>query len=524
MSLDTLRRRQWAALFLFGLLITVPYIIGALLGDSQHIFGGFLLNPIDGNSYLAKMYQGWRGDILFHLPYTADMGNGAFLFVFYLALGHLARILHLPLIVVFHSARVISAFFLVWVLFKTLVRNFPAPVFTGTLLAIFLFGLGMGWLALPFGGLTSDFWVAEAYPFLASYANPHFPLGLGLMILLLQPFEEFTWIQALKSLFLAFILALVVPFGVVIVGTVLLINTLVRFYRLRSIGDLKIQITNLVSVGLLSVPVLIYDYWVTAQDPLFAGWNAQNLTPSPPLWDLILALSPFLVLLLIGLIWFRNWYRQEHDIYLIWLAASVLLLYLPFGLQRRMMTGIYIPVVWLGCAVLATLSIGKWIKNRGTFLVLLSIPTTVLVLLAGVAGIMQQAPEIYLWRDEVEAFDWIEANTPKDALILAAPDTGLLIPAYTGRRVLYGHPFETVNADDMREQAISLLMDLGAGNSANLPQDVDYVFWGPREDILVGANPVLPLQVLYTNNTVTVYSANSSAEQLELLAHTQVPP
>ena len=51
----------------------------------------------------------------------------------------------------------------------------------------FALGLGLGWLALPFGGVPSDFWVAEAYPFLSSYANPHFPLSLALLLWLMLP-------------------------------------------------------------------------------------------------------------------------------------------------------------------------------------------------------------------------------------------------------------------------------------------------------------------------------------------------
>jgi hypothetical protein len=45
----------------------------------------------------------------------------------------------------------------------------------------------MGWLALFTGAFTSDFWVAETYPFLSAYANPHFPLGLALVLWLLTP-------------------------------------------------------------------------------------------------------------------------------------------------------------------------------------------------------------------------------------------------------------------------------------------------------------------------------------------------
>ena len=45
----------------------------------------------------------------------------------------------------------------------------------------------------------------------------------------------------------------------------------------------------------------------------------------------------------------------------------------------------------------------------------------------------------------------IAANTITDALVLANEDTGLYIPSMTGRRVVYGHPFETVYAKKEKE-------------------------------------------------------------------------
>ena len=47
--------------------------------------------------------------------------------------------------------------------------------------------------------------------------------------------------------------------------------------------------------------------------------------------------------------------------------------------------------------------------------------------------------------------DWLNENTDPDVLILADEEVGLLIPSITGRRVLYGHPFETVNAENERK-------------------------------------------------------------------------
>ena len=47
---------------LFVALISASYLWAYQSSGNEYEFGGFLLNPIDGNSYLAKMYQGWLGN------------------------------------------------------------------------------------------------------------------------------------------------------------------------------------------------------------------------------------------------------------------------------------------------------------------------------------------------------------------------------------------------------------------------------------------------------------------------------
>jgi hypothetical protein len=76
-------RAEWLlvlALSVVLLAVTcLPYALAyGVRGD--WVFGGFLINPIDGNSYFAKMREGLRGDWLFTLPYTAEPGPGAFIF------------------------------------------------------------------------------------------------------------------------------------------------------------------------------------------------------------------------------------------------------------------------------------------------------------------------------------------------------------------------------------------------------------------------------------------------------------
>jgi hypothetical protein len=339
--------RTLLVLLLFFVLITLPYVQAQLAGGTDLVFGGFLINPGDGNTYLAKMHQGLQGEWRFKLPYTAQPGKGAYLFLFYLFLGHLARLTHLPLILVFHTARLVSALLLV-----IAVRRFLNVSLSGMLqpgrfsetsndsssgkqlgesttlnlahrshidrfFDLAILGLGLGWLIFPSGVITSDLWVAEAYPFLSAYANPHFALGLALMLWLLT-FPSAEGEKSVISIALAsLILSVVSPFGVIVVLVVLggltaweLGERLYWMHRGNARTDSgrsskHDRSTNpmfrCILVFLFGAPLLLYDMWVARVDPVLAGWNAQNLTPSPQLWDLLLSFSPALLLAVVGM-------------------------------------------------------------------------------------------------------------------------------------------------------------------------------------------------------------------------------
>ena len=71
---------------------------------------GFFYLGDDANTYLAKMRQGWEGSWAWQNRYTTESSPVAYLFMFWIVLGHLAALLNLPLIVTFHLARVAAAF------------------------------------------------------------------------------------------------------------------------------------------------------------------------------------------------------------------------------------------------------------------------------------------------------------------------------------------------------------------------------------------------------------------------------
>jgi hypothetical protein len=172
------------------------------------------------------------------------------------------------------------------------------------------------------------------------------------------------------------------------------------------------------------------------------------------------------------------------------------------------MMGIFIPL-----CTLAVVGLGKLVKSTRLFsllttlLIMIILPTNLIVLLASVQWAARHDSQLYITKEEYQAYQWIEANTAPDSLFLAAPDTGLFIPGYTGRRVFYGHPFETPNAEQELNRVRSFFLGEFSKSSALINQ-TDYLFIGPRERA-IGWKPFPDtLSVAYKNPAVTIYQIN----------------
>lgn len=510
-------RRWWliSLVFVFVVVTNLPYIFAMHNPAEEYVFGGFLINPLDGNSYLAKIYEGWRGDWSFTLPYTAEKGNGAYINMLYVVLGHLSRVLGLTSLAIYHIARLLSSLLMLFALYrfiKFVIEDERVRLIAFSLVA---FGSGLGWVALSFGAFTSDFWVAETYPFLSAFTNPHFPLGLALLLILLtfnsraglNDSPQVADRNSVFSILTAFLLAIVTPFGIVIALFVLgVLAVWETFPDLLSIQSSPVFRRALwIAIG--GFPVLVYDYWVIMKDPLLSVWNAQNSTPSPLWWDFLISLSPALIVAIVGGYWLtRSNKLWGERLLIVWAATGLLLIYIPWGLQRRFMMGYEVPLV-----ILAVFGLRAMSRARRRFIFLsalfafLTIPTNLVVLLAARQAVESHDLRIFISKDEMLAFRWLQVNTAQDALVLASPDTGLLIPAYTGRRVIYGHPFETVDAPIKEKKVTDFFTNMSTVESSDLLNTVDYLFIGPRELRLGRLTVTNRLVISYQNPKVTIY-------------------
>jgi len=212
------------------LLVNLPYLVAPSLTAPQSSFSGFLLNPIDGHSYLAKIRQGAAEPLEFRLPYAAEPGDGALLFVYYLVLGRVGSRVGLAPLTMVHSARVLGAAAMFAATYLFVKRILAPGRAQWAAFGLALFGTGIGWLAVPFGLTPVDLQVPEAIPFMTAYVNAHFPAAAALLLFSVTAIASSypAWLIYLASLGLS----LIQPFGSLTVGAALgawaLVEAIVR--------------------------------------------------------------------------------------------------------------------------------------------------------------------------------------------------------------------------------------------------------------------------------------------------------
>lgn len=503
------------------LLSCLPYLIAALTAPAGWQFAGILVNPYDGHSYLAKIRQGMAGNWLFHLTYTPEPHTGAFIFTFYLTLGHVGALLGLPPIWTFHLVRVAAGLVLLLVAFRFIAWVTPQPQERRLAFGLLLSAAGLGWLGVLFGAFPIDLWVPEAFVPYSLYANPHFPLAMALMLIIFQQVVHNAQSTIHYSRFIfvslsALALALILPFALLTVGAVLLVFLGWRYATIRRLPWPQIWLT--LSLGLFSAPVIVYDYWVSTTNPIMAGWSAQNITAAPPLLDLALGYGLVGLLALVGGWWMVRQSPPKTEaagewLVFWWAVTGLILLYLPFDLQRRLITGLHIPL-----CILAAIGLQRWLATSRLKLSRRRqlVSTVVAVGALGTLFVwslpllaMLQSPDssettalLFIRPSEAAAFTWLRENTTPNDVVLAPPRLGMFIPGQTGARAFYGHPFETIEA----EQKKALVEAFYRGESEAVLPRVDFIIYGPSERQLGQPKGLANWPLVFSAGEVAIYS------------------
>ncbi len=525
----------WTLAYL--ILTGLPYLVGALASTPENRFGGFVYNIHDCYSYIAKMGQGARGEWLFTLPYTSEPHRGAFIYPFYLILGKLGALAGLSMNATYHLARLVCALVLFVALYALLARLTTRVAVRKIAFWLCVFSAGLGWLFMLLGrshwlgDLPLDFWVPEGYLFLLAYATPHLAFAGGLLFALLclvvDGWQAHSWrliaLSAAAGLLLTAILPFYAAVGYVVLGAVWLAEAV----RGRAPGWRRLAM--LAASGLPSLPMLAYQAWVFTSDPFFSAWAAQNLTRSPHPLHYLLGYAPLIPWALGGLLRAIKGSHKLTLLPLVWPLATAILVYLPVQFQRRFLIGVQVPLAfWAAQGIAGGL---LWFSRSRPVRWLLRWPRyspgglrrwalTAIILLAGATHLLTLtgntleawagSERLFHSADELAAFDWLEAQTAPDEVVLSAFDTGNVIPAYAGNRVFLGHGPETVRADEKKllvARFFDALTDDPWRQSLLHEYGIDYVLIGPRERALGAFDPALAdyLSPVYENESYVIY-------------------
>jgi hypothetical protein len=106
-----------------------------------------------------------------------------------------------------------------------------------------------------------------------------------------------------------------------------------------------------------------------------------------------------------------------------------------------------------------------------------------------------------LRQEEIIALNWLQENSSADDVVLASPRLGMFVPGQTGARSYFGHPFETIEA----EQKIATVAAFYRGEVEQLPTGVDWVIYGPSEQALGQPESLSNLPIAFATENITIY-------------------
>lgn len=519
----------------------LPYALGYGFAPPGWDFGGFIINAEDSNTYLAAMQQGAQGAWRFRLLYTSEDHPGAFLYLFYLLLGHLSALTGSPLILTYHLARLVCGLILLVVAYFFIAFFIGRRAVRWVAYLLGCFSSGLGWLVLLIkptssGGISPiDFWLMDAYTFFTILLVPHFSLGVALLLLVFVFMLDYFQCVRLSPLIMAVIaswlLAVINPYLLLIAGCVLAGYWLLLLCLRRKLP--LDEAKGLVALGCSLIPPLSYYYWTMTSEPVMRVFSEQDITMSPPPSFYILGYGLIFLLAIGGFIHVLK-QRRERDLFLTtWLVVVAIMLYFPFKVQRRSITGLHIPL-----SILASLGLFKYVlptvyRSRVSraisralsydrrrlrlfvlnLIVVATFPSNLYLLTSASLAALQGHPALFHTEAENQAIDWLAENSQPTDTILCSYWVGNYIPARIGHRVFLGHWDETIDYIQKR-RAVEAFFQSQTDDSTRLSilqeHGIAYLFYGPQERALGHYDPDEgPYWVeRFSNDEIAIYEVN----------------
>lgn len=270
---------------------------------------------------------------------------------------------------------------------------------------------------------------------------------------------------------------------------------------------------------------LVYLFYLSRSSFPWSGYNkvAEKFTFSFRLWEYILALGPFFILMLFGL---KLMIRKLSILSLMLLGWAVFPIlgiqlfrfFLPqLGDVYFLETATYIPIgILAGFGVMyLEIIFTKRLKIIGNFILIILIIYSLIPFYFSIANESRKwntyPYNIYLPAEVMEAYKWLEKNSPDKSVVLAGGFLGNVLPAYTHNKVVYGHPANTYAPAQKMEDAYRVF---SPRNDTDAPAifkkySVSYLFYSrdtdaPRQELIEKWH----LQKVFSSSSTSIYEKN----------------
>lgn len=471
----TADRKAWALICAVVLFTLLPYLFGAWLSLGRKYF--WINHNIDDNCvYLAWIRQAWEGHFFFENRFTTDPQPRLSTNLFFWAIGTIARWTGLPVLFLFHTARMGLGIVWLWTFWLLIKRLLPERA---RLPALWLacVSAGLGWLFWRDVGIRApiDAWQVEAFTFLSLYLNPLFVVGTLLMTAciydLWRAVQECRWKYAVRAGVWALLLGNIHSYDVVQVAGAWLVFLALSTALHRHLDRRRWLMA--LTTAIIGLPTVAYQYWLYRVDPIFRH-RADVPTSAPPVWHVLAGYAPLLVLALVAVVILirERRHREEPFLFLLcWAIVGVGLQYLPrtfalmgihlpMNFERKMVMGAHLPL----CALAGW---GLWLLVRHlparrallvtAVVIALTTPSNIRWLIRDAQNLIRNMANTgmhraYMEPEEWEAIQWLAQNTRPEEAVLTFPSFGVFIPPFAGNRVYAGHWGETPQfAERLRE-------------------------------------------------------------------------
>lgn len=490
-----------AALIAIGVLLSLSQTIVYYLKTPPGTYYPFVHNYIeDYYYYLHLMRQGWEGQWLATSWMTPEKFPAQFVNIWFIFLGHVARLFHLSLPFTYTLARGIGAVALYALSYQLIRLAYPKSVQKRLVaLAIVIFGTYFwGWNNGPTVQSLVHQWTSLDPLFRASYIPHH----LWSKIFMIATF--LLLVRGAKPL-LVILFAILMGFSSP-VTLITFVPVVTMWCIFEIIAKQKISIVLFLLAIIISLAIAFYHR--TLEQGIFP-WNSyeawENSMRYPvTVLSYLQTLGPQFILFVVAIP--RLWRMSIGRLLIAWTGTSLLLLFgigtfIPLSNSRFLDGYQFIPI-----AVGAVIGIWKFPKK-------IFIPLLLIYFLLGLIASWNEHrayikdnssnPQVYIPKQYMEAFAFLDNKTPTQSMVLAPQHISTMIPAFTGNRVVWGHPLMTMNSMQKSRDINTFYSarDAQAQERILAEYHVSYILEIGPTDIL----EKLPLKEIFRNLRVTIF-------------------